>query len=110
MAITNRQLDQIIQQLPGYDPVATRGDCRFDYQAARNAIEFIEECCTFTQGAKAGEPFTLGNVAKGDRRQPLRMEATRRRPPVSRGVAIRSPRQRQERTGRGDYLRGALPR
>ena len=58
MAITNRQLDQIIQQLPGYDPVATRGDCRFDYQAARNAIEFIEECCTFTQGAKAGEPFT----------------------------------------------------
>ncbi len=60
MAITNKRLDQIIQQLPGgYDPVATRGDCHFDYQAARTAIEFIEECCTFTQGAKAGEPFIL---------------------------------------------------
>ena len=52
-------LIQIIQQLPGYDPVATPGNCTFDHQAARNAIEFIEECCTFTQGAKAGEPFIL---------------------------------------------------
>ena len=59
MALTNKQLDSIIQQLPGFDPVATRGDCTFDYQAARIAIEFIEECCTFTQGAKAGQPFVL---------------------------------------------------
>ena len=59
MAITNRQLDQIIQQLPGYNPVATQGSCTFDYQAARDAVDFIQECCTFTQGAKAGEPFIL---------------------------------------------------
>ncbi len=59
MALTNRQLDSIIQQLPGYGPVATAGDCTFDHQAARKAIEFIEECCTFTQGARAGQPFIL---------------------------------------------------
>jgi phage terminase large subunit-like protein len=59
MAITNRQLDQIIQQLPGYNPVATAGNCTFEHQAARDAIDFIQECCSFTQGAKAGEPFTL---------------------------------------------------
>ncbi len=59
MAITNRQLDKIIQELPGYDPVKTRGDCTFNHQAARDAIDFIQECCTFTQGAKAGEPFIL---------------------------------------------------
>ena len=59
MALTDTQLDSIIMQLPGFNPVATRGDCAFDYQAARNVIEFIQECCTFTQGARAGEPFIL---------------------------------------------------
>ena len=59
MRLSNKRLDQIIQLLPGFDPVATKGDCWFDYKAARKTIAFIEECCTFTQGERAGQPFLL---------------------------------------------------
>jgi phage terminase large subunit-like protein len=61
MTLTNQQLDEIIQLLPGYNPVATAGDCHFDHDAARLYIDFIEECCSFTQGARAGEPFVMEN-------------------------------------------------
>jgi phage terminase large subunit-like protein len=59
MSLTNAQLDKIIMLLPGYDPVATAEGCRFDYDAARLYIDFIEECCTFTQGARTGQLFVM---------------------------------------------------
>lgn len=45
--------------LPGYDPIATAGDCWFDAKAAENAIEFIEECCRHVKGELAGTPLVL---------------------------------------------------
>jgi len=45
--------------LPGYDPDAQAGDCEFKEEIAQRHIDFIEECCTFTQGELTGEPFLL---------------------------------------------------
>jgi phage terminase large subunit-like protein len=59
MAIAESNLSDVIQLLPGYDPYAQAGDCRFDEGVAWFAIDFIQECCTFTQGPKAREPFIL---------------------------------------------------
>ncbi len=56
---SDAELDRLIRLLPGYDPVATSGDCLFDYEAARLYIDFIEQCCTYTHGAKTGEPLLL---------------------------------------------------
>jgi len=52
-------LDEIIQLVPGYDPVATAGGCRFDGDTAQLAIEFIEECCHHVKGEKAGTRLLL---------------------------------------------------
>lgn len=46
-------------QLPGYDPVATAGDCWFDPDRAQRAVDFFNELLTFTQGARASTPFVL---------------------------------------------------
>ncbi|MBE7508496.1 MAG: terminase [Planctomycetia bacterium] len=45
--------------IPGYDPIATAGDCRFDVLSARLAVDFFTECLTFTAGEWRGAPFTL---------------------------------------------------
>ena len=45
--------------IPGYDPVSTAGDCRFDALAAWLAVDFFTECLTFTAGEWRGAPFTL---------------------------------------------------
>lgn len=63
-ATINLDLQRLIRLLPGYDPFRDAGDCVFDEAAARLVIEFIEECCTFTQGEKAGEPFLLEDWQK----------------------------------------------
>lgn len=59
MAISKKTIETIIRELPGFDPFATKGDCYFDHKQAIIAIQFIEECCTFTQGEKGGQPFVL---------------------------------------------------
>lgn len=53
-------LDEIIQLIPGYDPVATAGDCVFDEKAAQLAIDFFPECLKHVKGELAGQPFILG--------------------------------------------------
>jgi len=58
-ATVNLDLQQIIRSIPGYDPFAQAGDCTFDSEHAEYVIEFIETCCTFSQGEKAGRPFIL---------------------------------------------------
>jgi len=51
--------DNIIGLIPGYDPVATAGDCWWDEAAAQKAIDFYHECLQFIEGDKAGQPFIL---------------------------------------------------
>ncbi len=50
---------QILRLIPGYDPIATAGDCVFDVKAADIAVEFFEECLHHSKGTKAGELFKL---------------------------------------------------
>ncbi len=50
---------EIIQNIPGYDPVATAGDCYFDESAAQKALDFFPECLTHVKGDLAGQPFDL---------------------------------------------------
>ncbi|NOT02278.1 MAG: terminase large subunit [Phycisphaerales bacterium] len=45
--------------IPGYDPFATAGDCRFDESAAQRAVDFFHECLTFTAGEWRGQAFIL---------------------------------------------------
>ena len=52
-------LDEIIQGIPGYDPVATVGDCHFDEKAAQLALDFFPECLKHVKGHLAGKPFRL---------------------------------------------------
>ncbi len=46
-------------RVPGYDPVATAGDCRFDVDAARKALDFFLECLVHVKGELAGQPLKL---------------------------------------------------
>jgi len=50
---------EIIQGIPGYDAIATAGDCYFDESAAQMALNFFPECLTHVKGELAGEPFEL---------------------------------------------------
>jgi len=52
-------LREIIQLIPGYDPVATAGDCVFDEGAAGLALDFFSECLKHCKGAMAGKAFIL---------------------------------------------------
>jgi len=45
---------KVIRRIPGYDSVATAGECWFDAKAAERAIRFFEECLTHVKGEKAG--------------------------------------------------------
>ena len=52
-------IDNVLDLIPGYDPIGSAGDCRFDAQAARRAVAFFAECLTFTAGEWRGRPFDL---------------------------------------------------
>lgn len=45
--------------IPGYDPFAADGGCRFDDRAAQHAIDFFPECLKHIEGAMSGKPFHL---------------------------------------------------
>src|SRR5688572_10829829 len=51
--------EEWLRLIPGYDPVATAGDCVFDEEAALRPIEFFARCLTHVKGEKAGQPFIL---------------------------------------------------
>ncbi len=62
--VLSYDLHKIALGIPGYDPFATAADGDgFDEEAAQLAIDFVEECCTLTQGRgltwQAGQPFIL---------------------------------------------------
>lgn len=50
---------EVLLAIPGYDSIATAGDCRFDPVAAAAAIAFFPDMLRHIEGAKAGEPFEL---------------------------------------------------
>jgi len=45
--------------IPGYDPIAGAGDCRFDAKTADKVVDFFPTFLTHIEGANAGKPFTL---------------------------------------------------
>ena len=45
--------------IPGYDPIGTAGQCRFDSEAAEMAIGFFHDLVTHVKGSLAGQPFML---------------------------------------------------
>ena len=53
------RLDDIIQLLPGYDPLRDAEGYWFDYQAAQDAIDFYPDCITHIKGKMAGKPYVL---------------------------------------------------
>lgn len=55
---------ELLRSLPGYDPFLSVGDCWFDPEQARLAIEFIEECIHHMEGDLAGQPFLLEDWQK----------------------------------------------
>ena len=66
VATVNYDINRAIRSLPGYDPFAQAGE-RYEFveSLAFDAIAFVEECCTFVEGTKAGEPFLLETWQKG---------------------------------------------
>ncbi len=54
-----RDLEKIILEIPGYNPFAQAGDCKFDAKAAKAAIRFFESELSHVKGSKARQPFLL---------------------------------------------------
>ncbi|MCC7291475.1 MAG: terminase large subunit [Phycisphaerales bacterium] len=52
-------LEIICRNIPGYDPFLFSGESCFDPKAAQRALDFFEECLTFTAGEWMGQPFRL---------------------------------------------------
>lgn len=56
-------LEDVIRQLPGYDPYAMAGDCWFSADDAQLAIDFFQDeqdgCLRHVEGGLAGERFKL---------------------------------------------------
>lgn len=60
MRITTTQLERICRTgIPGYDPWINADGFVFDHARAAQAIDFIEECCTFSTAKWAGQPMLL---------------------------------------------------
>lgn len=54
-----RKWANVLRLIPGYDPIATAGNARFDPEAAQLALDFFPECLKHIEGALAGQPFRL---------------------------------------------------
>lgn len=53
------ELRELLLGIPGYDSIATAGNCRFDEHAATVAMEFFPRCLRHVEGVMAGKPFAL---------------------------------------------------
>ena len=49
----------ILLDIPGYDAIATAGDCMFDAHTARRRLDFFPEMLRHVKGDLAGQPFKL---------------------------------------------------
>lgn len=59
MSTAVASIEDMITLVPGYDPYAQAGDCRFDPDAAQTAVDFFHECLRHIEGAMADKPFAL---------------------------------------------------
>lgn len=50
---------KLLKSLPGYDPFADAGDCWFDLEAARQAVNFFPDYLRHIKGKLAGQPLVL---------------------------------------------------
>lgn len=50
---------QILRDIPGYDPIKTSCGSWFDAKEAEAAVQFIEKELVFIEGERAGQPFKL---------------------------------------------------
>ena len=53
---------ELLTLIPGYDPIATAGECIFDADAAQTALDFFPDHLRHTEDSfrtKAGDPFIL---------------------------------------------------
>jgi phage terminase large subunit-like protein len=50
---------RVLKLIPGYDPIATAGDCRFNPDTALAAVNFFRHHLCHIEGALAGTPFLL---------------------------------------------------
>lgn len=50
---------RLLRSLPGYDPFAQAGECRFDADAAWRAVEFFRTQIKHVKGERAGKSFAL---------------------------------------------------
>lgn len=55
---------RLVGQIPGYDPIATRGDCLWREENADQAVRFIESVLHHVKGEKAGQPLMLEDWQK----------------------------------------------
>lgn len=55
----------VLINIPGYDSIATAGDCFFDAQEAKVALDFFPEMTTHVEGAVANKPFVLEKWQQG---------------------------------------------
>lgn len=51
--------ERILKLIPGYDPIATAGDCWFEPDTALAAVSFFRHHLYHIEGALAGTPFLL---------------------------------------------------
>lgn len=51
----------LLRKIPGYDPIATAGECRFNPAEAQKAVDFFPEMLRHVEGEIAGQPFKLEN-------------------------------------------------
>lgn len=65
IAAKEYNLTDDIRLMPGYDPFAQAGDCEWDVDAGRLAVDFIQMCCTHIKGELAGQPFLLSPWQRG---------------------------------------------
>lgn len=57
-------IKELAKQIPDYDPWDLAGNCKFDGDAANDALRFFDEFLRFTEGVKAGQPFDLEDWQK----------------------------------------------
>src|SRR5215510_11547525 len=53
------EMQPLMRLIPGYDPVKTCENCRFDAAKARRALDFFPGYLKHVKGAKGGAPFEL---------------------------------------------------
>jgi phage terminase large subunit-like protein len=58
---TSRSVDweTVLRLIPGYDPFATAGECRFDEEAADQVVGFFSDCLVHVKGEWAGHKIVL---------------------------------------------------